>query len=285
MNQKIFRMFLIGCMVACLAACSDTFEEGDPTPPEISVTEVVTTDQLTFSFDVIKCKGKFTVETEDTQSPTAPKITIEDHHVTVELIADYTFLKVTDESGLSQHIKIQSTHPDLTTTIYNLSQSYGVRQRYPDLKFGTGKIKILRDNQENGVAKVSIDPDGVLVIESIKPGRHSFQLSDSRGVVRYVTVSVNKGWDVTGSTLEVECQQGKLLNFLIKYGNGGWKLVSAAVETPFNVLAPKGTNDDRTYPYDWLQLGIPQDAKGQLIYKLENSDGLHVTITVSVKES
>ncbi|MFR5270485.1 MAG: hypothetical protein ACLTGI_07645 [Hoylesella buccalis] len=36
---------------------------------------------------------------------------VKDHHVTVELIADYTFLKVTDESGLSQHIKKpQSTH-------------------------------------------------------------------------------------------------------------------------------------------------------------------------------
>ncbi|MFR5270486.1 MAG: hypothetical protein ACLTGI_07650 [Hoylesella buccalis] len=52
-----------------------------------------------------------------------------------------------------------------------------MRQRYPSLKFGTGKIKILRDTQENGVAKVGIDPDGVLVIESIKPGRHSFQLA------------------------------------------------------------------------------------------------------------
>ncbi|MFR5270484.1 MAG: hypothetical protein ACLTGI_07640 [Hoylesella buccalis] len=48
MIQKIFRMFLIGCVVACFAACSDTFEEGDPTPPEISVAEEVTTDQLIF---------------------------------------------------------------------------------------------------------------------------------------------------------------------------------------------------------------------------------------------
>ena len=60
--------------------------------------------------------------------------------------------------------------------------------------------------------------------------------------------------------------------------------MSAAVETPFNVLIPKGTNGDCTYLYDWLQLSIPMDASGQLIYKLENRDGLHVTITVSVKE-
>ena len=57
MNQKIFRMFLIGCVVTCLAACSDTFEEGDPIPPEISVAEEVTTDQLTFSFDVSNARA------------------------------------------------------------------------------------------------------------------------------------------------------------------------------------------------------------------------------------
>ncbi|MFR5270487.1 MAG: hypothetical protein ACLTGI_07655 [Hoylesella buccalis] len=76
-------------------------------------------------------------------------------------------------------------------------------------------------------------------------------------------------------------------NFLIKYGNGGWKLVSAAVETPFNV---PDTKRNKWRLHLSIRLATTKNSKGcpaqgQLIYKLENRDGLHVTITVSVKES
>lgn len=284
MHTKIFQLTFLWCAMLCLTSCHDTFDEGEPMPPEISVAENVTTDQLTFSFDVIKHKGRFTVEVQKDNDMPSPSIAIQGKHVTIDLISEHTSVVITDETGLPRYVNIHSTHTDLQLTSHIIYQSYGATTRYPNIKFGTGNLKILSQNTQAGVAHADIDKHGALVIRAIKSGKCYFKISDDRGITQNVTVHVNKGWDVTGALLEVESKPQTRLHFSIPYGTGGWKLVSATIQSPLNVLFHKGTDGNTSYHHDWLQLSIPEGTKGQQVYVLKDQSGLEATIKVNVKE-
>ena len=173
-----------------LTSCKDTFEEPEPTPPTLSVAPELTTDQLSIAFDVISYKGTFKVEDANSDALTSPKIVIHDNHVKVELNQEFTTLKITDASQLPIYLQVHCTHPDLIPVSHSIYQDYGVIS-YHAIKYGVGKNKIIEKTIRGDAAQVSINEKGLLMIKSLKPGRMSFFLTDSRGVVNFVAVSIH----------------------------------------------------------------------------------------------
>ena len=267
-----------------LTSCKDTFEEPEPTPPTLSVAPELTTDQLSIAFDVISYKGTFKVEDANRDVLTSPKIVIHDNHVKVELTQEFTILKITDASQLPIYLKIHSTHPDLIPVSYSIEQHYGVIS-YHDIKYGVGKNKIIKKTIRGDAAQVSINEEGLLMIKSLKPGTMSFYLTDSRGVVNFVAVSVDKGWDLTSNHLEVEGSPGELLCFSILFGARQWTLTEEGMVSPFNVVINDEKLDHSIFPHPWLQLQVPKTDKDKVVYQLENKDGNRATITIHIKAS
>lgn len=267
-----------------LTSCKDTFEEPEPTPPTLSVTPELTTDQLSIAFDIISYKGTFKVEDANRDVLTSPKIVIHDNHVKVELTREFTILKITDASQLPIYLKIHSTHPDLIPVSYSIEQHYGVIS-YHDIKYGVGKNKIIEKTIRGDAAQVSINEKGLLMIKSLKPGTMSFYLTDSRGVVNFVAVSVDKGWDLTSNHLEVEGSPGELLCFSILFGARQWTLTEEGMVSPFNVVINDEKLDHSIFPHPWLQLQVPKTDKDKVVYQLENKDGNWATITIHIKAS
>lgn len=267
-----------------LTSCKDTFEEPEPTPPTLSVAPELTTDQLSIAFDVISYKGTFKVEDANRDVLTSPKIVIHDNHVKVELNQEFTTLKITDATQLPIYLKIHSTHPDLIPVSYNIEQHYGVIS-YHDIKYGVGKNKIIEKTIRGDAAQVSINEKGLLMIKSLKPGTMSFYLTDSRGVVNFVAVSVDKGWDLTSNHLEVEGSPGELLCFSILFGARQWALTEEGMVSPFNVVINDEKLDHSIFPHPWLQLQVPKTDKDKVVYQLENKDGNRATITIHIKAS
>lgn len=267
-----------------LTSCKDTFEEPEPVPPTLSVAPELTTDQLSIAFDVISYKGTFKVEDANREALTSPKIVIHDNHVKVELNQEFTTLKITDASQLPIYLQIHCTHPDLIPVSHSIYQSYGVISYYA-IKYGVGKNKIIEKTIRGDAAQVSINGEGLLMIKSLKPGTMSFFLTDSRGVVNSVTVSIHKGWDLTSNHLEVEGSPGELLCFSILFGARQWTLTEEGMVNPFNVVINDEKLDHSIFPHPWLQLQVPKTDKDKVVYQLENKDGNRATITIHIKAS
>ncbi len=267
-----------------LTSCKDTFEEPDSVPPTLSVAPELTTDQLSIAFDVISYKGTFKVEDANRDVLTSPKIVIHDNHVKVELNQEFTILKITDASQLPIYLQIHCTHPDLIPVSHSIYQDYGVIS-YHAIKYGVGKNKIIEKTIRGDAAQVSINEKGLLMIKSLKPGTMSFYLTDSRGVVNFVAVSVDKGWDLTSNHLEVEGSPGELLCFSILFGARQWTLTEEGMVSPFNVVINDEKLDHSIFPHPWLQLQVPKTDKDKVVYQLENKDGNRATITIHIKAS
>ncbi|EFA97018.1 hypothetical protein [Hoylesella timonensis] len=267
-----------------LTSCKDTFEEPEPVPPTLSVAPELTTDQLSIAFDVISYKGTFKVEDANRDVLTSPKIVIHDNHVKVELTQEFTILKITDATQLPIYLQIHCTHPDLIPVSYSIEQHYGVIS-YHDIKYGVGKNKIIEKTIRGDAAQVSINEKGLLMIKSLKPGTMSFFLTDSRGVVNFVAVSVDKGWDLTSNHVEVEGSPGELLCFSILFGARQWTLTEEGMVSPFNVVINDEKLDHSIFPHPWLQLQVPKTDKDKVVYQLENKDGHRATITIHIKAS
>lgn len=267
-----------------LTSCKDTFEEPEPVPPTLSVAPELTTDQLSIAFDIISYKGTFKVEDANRDALTSPKIVIHDNHVKVELTQEFTTLKITDASQLPIYLQVHCTHPDLIPVSHSIYQDYGVIS-YHAIKYGVGKNKIIEKTIRGDAAQVSINEKGLLMIKSLKPGRMSFFLTDSRGVVNFVAVSIHKGWDLTSNHLEVEGSPGEHLCFSILFGARQWTLTEEDKESPFNLVINDEKLDHLIYPHPWLQLEVPKTDKDKVVYQLENKDGNRATITIHIKAS
>lgn len=267
-----------------LTSCKDTFEEPEPVPPTLSVAPELTTDQLSIAFDVISYKGTFKVEDANRDALTSPQIVIHDNHVKIELNQEFTTLKITDATQLPIYLQIHCTHPDLIPVSYSIEQHYGVIS-YHAIKYGVGKNKIIEKTIRGDAAQVSINEKGLLMIKSLKPGTMSFFLTDSRGVVNFVAVSVDKGWDLTSNHVEVEGSPGELLCFSILFGARQWTLTEEGMVSPFNVVINDEKLDHSIFPHPWLQLQVPKTDKDKVVYQLENKDGNRATITIHIKAS
>ncbi len=265
-----------------LSACKDTFPEEEPVPPKLEAEGDVTTDKLTFSFNILKCRGNFSVEVSTADGGLAPQVNIEGYFVTVELVSEFTTVKVTDETHLTSYLRIRSTHPYLVSHSYQIEQAYGATYRYPDIQFGVKPLRLLTANSENKAVYAYIDAEGNLTAKSQHSGRATFLLADARGTVRRVTFEVRRGWDLTTDKLTVECTPGQYINFALKYGQTGWQLASAPNESPFNLILPKGNSDNSSREQDLLQIHIPAEAENSLTYRLKNKNGLAATITVNI---
>lgn len=252
---------------------------------ELSIGENVTTDGITYEFDVVDSYGKFTVEVIPRYNFASPKLTIDGRHVSVELIDEVTYLKIKDEGGGEKNVQIHSSNENLQYVSYLIAEQYGAIHRHPDIRVGIGKMRVLRGNSPDAAAEMSISHDNVITIKSRFPGTAFFYVADSRGTVRFFQVSVHDGCDITKPVTEIEAKADKILQFAIKYGKGGWKLKEEAVESPLNVIHHAGEDAYFTYEQDFLQLYVPKEATGSVRYTIEDREGLEAEIRIKIKEN
>lgn len=282
-GELLHALFFI-MLTLFFAACEKNAYDPEIHGLELSIGEKVTTDAITFEFDVVDSYGKFTVEVLPGNEFTTPKLTVDGRHVTVELIDEVTYLEIKDEGGAEKTVRIQSSNETLRYVSNHIWQQYGVIQRYPDLGFGVGKMRVLKGNSPNAAAEMSISDDNVITVKSRFSGTAYFYVADSRGTVRPFRVSVNKGCDITKPVTEIEARAGEILQFAIKYGKGKWKLKDKSAESSFNLVIHAGQNGNTTYEQDFLQLYVPKEATDSIRYTIENREGLEAEIIIKIKK-
>uniref|UniRef100_A0AB33IRY4 Uncharacterized protein n=2 Tax=unclassified Prevotella TaxID=2638335 RepID=A0AB33IRY4_9BACT len=277
-------------LLTLFAACHDTID--DPTEEELqlsipvkqlaSMQEVATADTV-YTFDVLKSSGAFKVKVGEASKYATPKVTVNGQHVTIGLLAEFTYVTVTDEAGQEISFNIHSSHEDLLSQSNVYYVWYGCTFHYPKFKYGLGNMRVLSGNDNKRVASVSFDENNELKIESEKNGSSYFTVADGRGVARSLQVVVEEGYDMTTDSLEVTSTNPSTIYFPIKYGKrGGWKLVDSSEHRPtdFVIHLPSGNVD---CDYDLLHVYINQAyAAKQYKYYLENEDGSKGVVVVNV---
>lgn len=268
--------------VLLLAACTKKLSTPDePQKLKLSVTdETVYTDGMTYSFDIVSGNGNYRVAvTPLNPYATIPQATLSGEHVKVNLLNERTTVTVTDKDQQIVSFSIISSDKALVVPFCDYSMPYGAISKAKVFTYGGGKYKILQQNGD--AAQVSIDEEDLFSIRSVKPGKTSLLIGDKYGITAEMLVRVQDGWDLTSGELSVTAKGGQLITFPLKYGEGGWKILSPVSDDPFTFVMPKG----ELYEQDLLQVRLPEESKEPVVYTLEDKSGKRAVITIRLEGS
>jgi hypothetical protein len=249
---------------------------------KLSTTDaVVYTDSIAYAFDIVSGNGGYqvTVSNDGVES----KVAVKGNHVNVDLINPSTRVTVTDVAGQSTSFYIYSSNASLAVMETLVGVSYG-HYLTSKLNWGNGGYYIRSNGEYKDVASVDIDDNGNFIVKGLHPGSVSLLISDSRGTTNHMTVEVGSGADITDKALTYAVDKKDGLGnytFPIKYGVGGWKVIScsSALKNPWLVVLPK----DGHMADDLLQVSIPKDANGTLNVQLKDDAGNLATLTIEIK--
>lgn len=261
---------------ALLTACST-----DESISELKLSvpaETVYTDGMDYSFDVVSSNGKYQVlvDADNTPTPTA-KTTIVGNHVKVDLLSEYTALTITDQGNQPVHLLIISSNDAIKTQNYSVRVSYGSIMKTNAVRFGTGKFTV--QSKYGNSAEVNIDNHDQFLIKSLRPGVSHFLIADQRGTTNGMTVTVGNGWDLSSKELTVSTVGNQYLTFPLKYGEGGWKIISPITNDPEICVMPKG----ELFEQDMLQVWVPKGNGKPIVFELKDKVNNTATITINVE--
>lgn len=274
---------LVGILLLFLSFTSlISCDKEDSTPEQsqelkISVAdEIVYTDDLEYSFDIVSGKGGYQVTVENDNSFSSPaKVTMTGHHVKVDLFTERVGLIITDQTNQTIRLSIVSSNNALQIQNYEVGLSYGAIMK-TEISFGIGKHSILKSSGTS--AEAYFETNHMIVIKSLKPGISGFLITDERGTTNGMTVRVYNGYDLTSDKLTVTTAGNQYLTFPIKYGEGNWRITSPLLNDPQFCVMPKSEN----YEQDMLQVFV---AKEPMVITLKDKADNEATITIQVKPS
>lgn len=278
-KYDVFGIFLLLCFFAGFISCDkDDSLSDQPKELKLSVTdETVYTDGTEYFFDIVSGNGNYQVKVDGNGTYFPGKATLTDNHVKVDLVTEYTQLTITDGKDQTVNLLIVSTDASIKTMNYSFSISYGSQIKTDLINFGAGKYEILQ--QSGGAAEVSIDSNDRFTIKSVSPGYASFLIADQRGTTNGLTVYVQRGWDLTSDQLTVQSNGHEYLTFPLKYGEGGWKIVSPILNDPQICVLPK----NEQHEYELLQVYVWKETKEPVIFTLEDKAKNRATITINIE--
>lgn len=228
-------------------SCSEEDEPKMPVELTLSTNEKsVTTDQLTYEFDVISGNGDYQVEVANSTGYSQGKATVNGNHITVELVDRDTYLTITDKEGKQKDLTILTTHPSLECNWYQVLAMYGCTYNL-DCEYGTGEYSITEYGSKHAVS-LTLDEKHKIGIKTLLPNTsEKWILNDSRGSVLYLDVAVSNGRDITSSEpVEFKAKKAEQIHFPLKFGEGHWSFVSQAEKNPFILIMKK--------PKEWMPM-------------------------------
>lgn len=257
-------------------SCSEEDEPKMPVELTLSIDEKsVTTDQLTYEFDVISGNGDYQVEVANSTGYSQGKATVNDNHITVELVDRDTYLTITDKEGKQKNLTILTTHPSLECNWYQVLAMYGCTYNM-DCEYGTGEYSITKYGSTHAVS-LTLDEKHKIGIKTLRPNAsEKWILNDSRGSVLYLDVTVSNGRDITSSEpVEFKAKKTDLIHFPLKFGEGHWSFVSQAEKNPFILIMKKTEGMDA----DVLQVKVWEKDE-PMPFVLEDTAGNRANITI-----
>lgn len=273
-------ILLISLSFIFIAGCSKGEYEGDQDLKLSTDGQIVYTDAIEYSFDIVSGAGGYQVKVEEDNRPTLGKVTLTGNRVKVDLITDYTRVTVTDKNNQTTSLLIISSNESIEIQNYTVSVSYGsILTR--TLNWGAGKYSIL--GRSGDAATLTIDDKGKFIVNSVHPGEAYFTIIDQRGTTNGMAVYVGDGWDLTSNELTVDVRSADYYTFPIKYGKGEWRITSVSspvLNHPQTCVMPK---DAEYREQELLQVWIPQQTDGSLSIQLKDKANNTATITMNVK--
>lgn len=293
MNIEKWLFFIVGVLL--LAACNSN--EPEDKELKLSVADgiknivgcdanhdavyafnyVTRTEDLEYLFDVVSGEGNYKVSV----TYGAAKSVVTGNHIKVDLLSDEVDLVIKDAKGQSAYLTIISSNKALYPVTYEIGLTYGSIMK-TNVSFGTGKYSVL--SKSGNSADISIDSNDLFTIKSLCPGTTYFTIIDQRGITDCIDVEVGNGWDLTSNELTVTATGGQYLTFPLKYGEGGWNIVSST-DTNFNKEPTTViVNKDKLHEYDMLQYWVLKDVHpNPVVFNLKDKVGNTATITINVK--
>lgn len=243
---------------------------------KLSVTEeTVYTDTLTYSFDIISGNGNYHVESKQKGENTENLVTINDKHVTIELISSSAYVTVTDEENYSKSFVIKSSHPYIQDGGYKVWVHYGIISEI-DCVYGSGGYNIV-NSSNNGCVQLILDKSNKIKIKPIKPGNEWFVLKDYRGFTFDMRIGVIQGCDIISEYTEYTATKGNTITLPVKYGAGKWTFIKkeeSEESYPFTLIIPAGERNE----VDVVQIKV-WDKDTPMYYTIQDSQGTQANIT------
>lgn len=103
-------------------------------------------------------------------------------------------------------------------------------------------------------------PNDHLWVKSLKPGNSYYKLTDKRGtsvLLEVYSCAVNT---LTSSSLDIQSEGDQVTHVALKYGEGGWKLLTNAYDERFIDLLTVHTMGDVKENCDSLQINSAKNA-------------------------
>uniref|UniRef100_UPI00388EF9D2 hypothetical protein n=1 Tax=Arcticibacter sp. TaxID=1872630 RepID=UPI00388EF9D2 len=244
---------------------------------ELSVGPIVQTEEVDLEFDILKGNGGYTV---GVSSEEEAKVKIDGNKVKVNLLRNNASITVTDQKEQSVSLLISSSAKSLTPHNYGIFVESGDTYTMKDIAFGAGGYSVHKIGGTS--ADVEVTADGYIRVTGLQPGNSYYKIVDQRGTSASFDVMVVAAFDLTSNRLEVTAVNDQRASVLLKWGEGGWRIVKSDL-SPAVEKASVLEKADIDKKYDVLSIATAKNgAKGVATIWLQDKDGNEAVITVRV---
>lgn len=155
-------------------------------------------------------------------------------------------------------LNIRTSNESLTRVGYGVSLEEGDSCVMDNISFGVGQYRVTL--WKGNSAEVTVMPNDHLWVKSLKPGNSYYKLTDKRGtsvLLEVYSCAVNT---LTSSSLDIQSERDQVTHVALKYGEGGWKLLTNAYDERFIDLLTVHTMGDVKENCDSLQINSAKNA-------------------------
>jgi hypothetical protein len=249
---------LFACSFLLMSACislDDDVELVNDLVLSVESNGHVVTEELNYEFEILDGNGgyKATVSKNRFDEDEA-KVTIDGTKVTVDLLEQFVSITITDQKGETASLNIRTSHESLTRVGYGVSLEEGDSCVMDNISFGAGRYSATL--WEGNSAEVTVTPDDRVWIKSLKSGNSYYKLTDWRGTSVLLEVYSCASYTLTS----VDSERDQVTHIALKYGEGGWKLLTNAYDERFIDLLAVHTMGNVKENCDSLQINAAKNA-------------------------
>lgn len=256
--------FLCACLFMSMSACISLDVDVELEPVKDLVLSVgnngyFSTDGLSYQFEILDGNGGYKATASKNRfGEDAAKVTIDGTKVTVDLLEQFVSITITDQKGETASVSIRTSHESLTQVGYCVSLEEGDSCVMDYVDFGAGQYSAML--WEGNSAEVTVTPDDRVWIKSLKPGNSYYKLTDWRGTSVLLEVYSCAVYTLTSDFLSIDSERDQVTHIALKYGEGGWKLLTKAYDERFIDLFAVHTMGNVKENCDSLQINAAKNA-------------------------